>query len=88
MGLIVRVGIAHCLVQQKEIQHGRLAVTVETLLILNILSVGRGSLDSDFLHGFPGAVAVAGTVLCSFPLHFSPCKALTFHQEYKGFRES
>lgn len=45
VGLIIRVGIAHCLVQQKEIQHGRLAVTVETLLILNILSVGRGSLD-------------------------------------------
>lgn len=29
------------LVQQKETQHGRLAVTVETFLILNILSVGR-----------------------------------------------
>lgn len=45
MVLILRVGIAHCLAQQKETQHGRLVVTVETLLSFNILSAGRGSLD-------------------------------------------
>lgn len=40
-----RVGIAHCLAQQKETQHGRLAVTVETLLIPTMASAGRGSRD-------------------------------------------